>query len=224
MSLALICVAAGSGRRFGGDKLSQTIGTRTVLECSVTALCRAYPRTPLILVVAPQRLSSFRTLLSKSYPNAELIPGGERRQDSVRLGVERAHELGASVVAVHDAARPLVHMDDVRKVVESLDDGDGAILCQPVADTVKRVDSSGAILETVERESLRLAATPQVFRVAALQQAWSKTSDDAEWTDEAALLEKSGLTVRCIVGDHPNPKLTTPADLDLLRALEGVNS
>ena len=119
-----------------------------------------------------------------------------------------AIDLGAEIVAIHDAARPLVDPRDVQRVVRGLGEADGAILTAPVSDTVKRIDGDDSVAETVDRENLRFALTPQVFRVASLQAAWEETGDDGEWTDEAALLEISGMRVRTVDARYPNPKIT----------------
>ncbi len=219
MKLALVCVGGGRGERFGGDKLAEPLAGRCVLELSMAALSRAFPAAPLVVVVHPRRLDEWRRRLMRDFPRGDLVAGGERRQDSVRAGVERAAELGAEVVAVHDAARPLVDPEDVKGVVWALGDVSGAVLCAPVADTVKRVDSDGLVVATVPREELRLALTPQVFRVAALRRAWQEVDFDREWTDESAMLESVGMAVRSVVAGHPNPKLTTEDDLFLMRAM-----
>ena len=219
MNLALVCVGGGSSSRFGGDKLAARIGGRMVLELTLNALHAAYPDVPIVVVTPADAIERWRRHVVSLLPHAAFVPGGELRQDSVRAGVERAAALGADVVAVHDAARPLVHPDDVRRVVETLGSTDGAILCRRVEDTVKRVDDRDSVLATVPRDDLRLALTPQVFRIGALQRAWAGARAGRVWTDEAALLEEAGMAVRVVEACHPNPKLTTGQDLALLRAL-----
>jgi len=221
MNLALVCVGAGSGERFGGDKLSQLIAGQTVFARSVSALSSAFPETTLVVVTAEDRLDEWRIHLEPQFPGVTLVAGGARRQDSVRNGVEAAAGQGANVVAVHDAARPLVDPGDVRRVVEGLGNAAGAVLCQRVNDTVKRVAEDGSVVETVPREALRLSLTPQVYRIDALRLAWRQTDPATVWTDEAAQLEALGMEVRAIEALHPNPKLTTAADLIVLRALAG---
>jgi 2-C-methyl-D-erythritol 4-phosphate cytidylyltransferase len=108
--------------------------------------------------------------------------------------------------------------------VNGLGDAAAAILCRPVTDTIKRVDADGAVIETLDRRQLRMAQTPQVIRVEALQRAWATIPDDLEWTDEGALLEAAGETVRTVVAQHPNPKITTVEDLQTVRALQRVAS
>ena len=218
----MVCVGAGRGHRFGGDKLAEMLGDRTVLETSLAALTEAFPAAPLVVAVASDQVEHWRTRLAESCSKADVLFGGQRRQDSVRIGVERAAQTGADVVAVHDAARPMVHPDDVRSVVSELGDADAAVLCEMVTETVKRVDRTGMIRDTISREDLRFARTPQVFRIDALLGAWGIHGDDREWTDEAAVLEEAGFRIRSVLAHHPNPKITTRDDLDAVRlALAG---
>jgi 2-C-methyl-D-erythritol 4-phosphate cytidylyltransferase len=219
IQLALVCVAGGRGARFGGDKLAERVAGRTILEHSLAALRRAFATAPLVVVVPDHRIEFWRELLAASFADAELVGGGERRQDSVRAGVAQAVAGGADVVAVHDATRPAVDAEDVKWVVKALGSAGGAILCGAVEDTVKRVDGSGLVLETVERGGLRLAQTPQVFRAAALARAWDAVDFSRPWIDEAAMLESLGVPVRSVVALRPNPKLTTVDDLRLIRMM-----
>lgn len=174
-----------------------------------------------MVVVRADRLDAWCDQLQPEFPKALFVSGGPRRQDSVRVGVEAAAEGGAEVVAVHDAARPLVHPQDVLEVVGALGEAAGAILSAEVSDTVKRVDDGCMVVDTVSRERLRLAQTPQVFRVAKLIEAWRRADFERVWTDEAALLEWAGQPVHSVLAKHPNPKLTTDGDLQIIRALLG---
>ena len=216
-NLAVVIAAAGRSVRFGSDKLAASLGGATVLERSVGALRAALPTSPMVVVVDDDRVDHWRESLS----SCEVIAGGPRRQDSVLLGIDRAAELGSEIVAVHDGARPLIHPDDVIKVIDALGGGAAAILCGGVSDTVKRIDGDDVIVETIDRDCLRLAQTPQVFRVAALRQAWKTQDASRDFSDEAAILEAGGCEVRVVVANHPNPKLTTLGDLELMRLMVG---
>ncbi len=220
MNLALVCVGGGRGERFGGDKLAADVAGRTVLQRSLAALREAFPEAPIVAVVPPERLGFWVARLEGDFPSLRCIAGGERRQDSVRRGVGA---VTAEVVAIHDAARPLVDPVDVRRAVAALGGADGSILVARVADTVKRVDGRGRIVETVDRVRLRAAQTPQVFRVVALESAWRRCDLGREWTDESALLEACGLQVMTVEASRPNPKVTTPSDLELVRRLMGAS-
>ena len=220
--LCFVCVGAGWGSRFGGEKLAQALGGRTVFASALGALVTAIPAAPLVVVVAPERLQEWRDQLRRDFPEALFVGGGARRQDSVRIGVHAAIGLGAEVVAIHDAARPLVDPRDVTSVVNGLGEADGAILTARISDTVKRITPDDLVTHTLDREGLRLALTPQVFRVASLQRAWGSTGGESEWTDESILLENSGMRVHSVVARFPNPKVTTPSDLQEIRALSEV--
>ncbi len=219
-SVGIVCVAGGRGERFGGDKLAEQLGAATVLECSLFALRQAFPSAPLSVVVPANRLLFWRERLEVEWDGLCCVEGGVRRQDSVRRGVEAVATPGVEIVAIHDGARPLVHSEDVRAVVEGLGSADGCILGQPPADTVKRVDARGVVLETIPRQDILLAQTPQVFRIEALCRAWDVGDFEGEWTDEAALLESLGMSVITVAAKYPNPKLTTESDLELICALE----
>lgn len=219
VKLAVVCVAGGRGDRFGGDKLAERVAGRSILEHALAALRLAFPTPPLVVVVPAQRMDFWRAILSPSFPDAELIAGGTRRQDSVRAGVDAAVAADAEVVVVHDAARPAVDAEDAREVLRALGSAAGAVLCAPVDDTVKRVDGSGTVVETIDRSGLRLAQTPQVYRASALRQAWDEVDRSRVWTDESAMLESLAMAVRSVVARRPNPKLTTAADLHLIRLL-----
>lgn len=222
--LAIVIVGAGRGRRFGADKMSERLVGRTVLETTVAALRTAIPATPVVVVVAPEKAEDWRGVLESKSAGIEVITGGDRRQDSVRLGVERVAQLGAELVAVHDGARPLIQSVDIKAVVDVMGGASAAILCARVCDTVKRIGGEGLVCETLDRDHLRLALTPQVFRVAALESAWQSQDLSREWSDEAALIEADGGLVRCVTAEHPNPKITTAADLEFVRMICGDGS
>ena len=224
MNLAFVCVGAGRGVRFGGEKLAEMVGARTVFATALGALARAVPEAQMIVVVAENRLDFWRDELASEFPGASYVLGGERRQDSVRAGVLEAAAAGADVVAIHDAARPLVDPEDIRAAIGALDGASGAILASEVSDTVKRIDAEEMIVDTVARENLRLALTPQVVRVRDLMEAWQQAGPDQWWTDEAALLESAGMSVRTVLARHQNPKVTTDVDLRLVRAIVETGS
>ncbi len=218
--IGIVCVAGGRGKRFGGDKLAEFLGTTTVLESSLTALRCALPSSPVAVVVPAERMSFWRDRLQGTWADTHCIEGGVRRQDSVKRGVEAIADNEIEIVVIHDGARPLVNPEDIRAAVTGLGVADGCILGQSAADTVKRVNSRGEVLETIDRQTIVLAQTPQVFRVPSLSRAWEVGDFEKEWTDEGALLESLGMRVGTVIARHANPKLTTEGDLALLKALE----
>ncbi|MFC2144130.1 2-C-methyl-D-erythritol 4-phosphate cytidylyltransferase [Acidobacteriota bacterium] len=222
MNLAFVCVGAGRGVRFGGDKLAEMLGSRTVFATALGALARAVPEALMVVVVGDAMLEFWRDRLSPDFPQARFVSGGDRRQDSVRAGVLYAAQAGAEVVAVHDAARPLVDPTDVRAVIDAVGGASGATLSARVSDTVKRVDGNDLVVDTLARDRLRFALTPQVFQIATLMEVWQRSDLNRVWTDEAAILESAGVPVRSVLARHPNPKVTTEADLQVVRAIAGL--
>jgi 2-C-methyl-D-erythritol 4-phosphate cytidylyltransferase len=186
---------------------------------ALAALVTADPNAMLVVVVAETELERWRYLLLPGFPQARFVVGGDRRQDSVRAGVLDASQAGAEMVAVHDAARPLVDPRDVQAVIAALGAAAGAILTARVRETVKKIDGNDMVVDTLSRERLRFALTPQVFRVATLIEAWQRSDPKRVWTDEASLLESAGIPVHTVLARYPNPKITTEADLRIVKAM-----
>jgi 2-C-methyl-D-erythritol 4-phosphate cytidylyltransferase/2-C-methyl-D-erythritol 2,4-cyclodiphosphate synthase len=151
-----------------------------------------------------------------------IVDGGERRQDSVRHAFERI-DRRSEVVVIHDAARPLVTDALIRRTIDAAFATGAAIAALRASDTVKRADAAGRIAETLPRDRIYLAQTPQAFRVDVLRHALTIRADA---TDEAALAEQAGHPVQLVEGDPRNVKITTPEDLELAERLldtpEGV--
>lgn len=211
--LVLVVVAAGSSRRFGTDKLAQPLAGATVLEWAVRSVRAPFPASPVVLVVPPGRVAELAEVWAPR--GVRVAAGGERRQDSVRRGVEASGAGDDAVVLIHDGARPYVPEADVRAVAEAARRVGAAVLVAPIADTVKRVGADSAVEATVPRQGLVRALTPQGFRVGVLRQAWA-AAPDADWTDEAALIEATGGRVEAVAGDARNVKVTRPEDLEFV--------
>lgn len=211
--IALVIVAAGSARRFGADKLQEPLVGGTVLEWAVRSVRAPFPSAPAILVVHPAQVDEMTSAWAPR--GVKVVAGGVRRQDSVRNGVQAADLGSDGVVLIHDGARPFVPADDVRAVQEAARRSGAAVLVAPIPDTVKRVDADGLVTETVPRKGLARALTPQGFRKGVLSGAWELIGE-AEWTDEAALVESVGGKVEAVNADARNVKVTTRRDLELL--------
>lgn len=208
--IAGVVVAAGRGTRAGLDKVWADLGGRPLLLHSVATLAACGIR-PLVLVVAPERLAAAHGL-----PDVDrVVPGGERRRDSVQNGL-LALPAEAEWVLVHDGARPFVSPAVVAATVAAALEVGAAVPGVPLVDTVKRV-RAGRVVETVPREELRAVQTPQVFRRALLQAALERFAEDV--SDEAALVERLGQPVAVAPGDPANFKVTTAEDLERARAL-----
>jgi 2-C-methyl-D-erythritol 4-phosphate cytidylyltransferase/2-C-methyl-D-erythritol 2,4-cyclodiphosphate synthase len=145
-----------------------------------------------------------------------VVEGGTRRQDSVANAFDRV-DVRCDVVLVHDAARPFVTPDLISRSIDAAAAHGAAIVAIAVADTVKRVDGSGVVAETIPRETIFLAQTPQAFRRAVLGDAIALGRTGVAATDEAMLAEQAGHPVHVIRGDAANVKITTAADLEAAR-------
>ena len=214
-----LIAAAGSGERLGIDrpKAFASLGGRPLLAESLDRLDRC-ELVDAIVVAAPPGWEEPAILLAEELAASKVVAcvtGGTTRAASVAAALFEV-PIGALVVLVHDAARPLVTDAVVERLVRPLSEGfDGAVPALPVADTLKRVHD-GAVLETVERDGLVTAQTPQAFLAPALRRAFS--GDFSEATDCASLVERSGGRVAVVDGDPRLVKITTPADLALVES------
>ncbi len=201
-----IVVAGGSGRRFGRLKQFEVLAGRTVVERSVEA-CR--PAAAGVVLVVPGGAN-----FEFDYGADVVVEGGDTRAESVRNGLTVVpHE--ADVIVVHDAARPLASSQLFGAVVAAVAQPgvDGAIPGLPVSDTIKAIeirDGVAFVESTPDRSTLVAVQTPQAFAADVLRRAHAGGADA---TDDAALVEALGGTVRVVEGEPRNMKITTPADL-----------
>ncbi len=158
------------------------------------------------------RLEDFRRIAGDG---VRVVAGGETRSGSVRAGLAALAASDADVVAVHDAARPLVTAAEAAAVADAADRTGAAIAAIPVVDTIK-VAADGRIVRTLDRSQLVAAATPQAFRTPILRRALDSGRDA---TDEAALCEDLGIPVTVVAVSRLGFKITTPADLELAEAI-----
>lgn len=210
-TVALV-VAAGRGRRFGGDvpKQYQTLAGRPVLRHSLARLAADPSVAAVRVVIHPDDLELYRHA-AHGLALAEPVFGGDTRQDSVRLGLESLAGLEPDYVLIHDGARPFADEALVARVVGALGTHDGAIPAVAVADTLKR-GRDGLVETTVDRSGLWRAQTPQGFRFGPILAA-HRAAQGAELTDDAAVAEQAGLSVALVQGAEENVKITTAADL-----------
>ncbi|HLW45065.1 MAG TPA: 2-C-methyl-D-erythritol 4-phosphate cytidylyltransferase [Acidimicrobiales bacterium] len=211
-----VVVAGGSGSRFGRPKQFESLAGRPIVEWSVTAARKA---TDGVVLVLPES----EVARAGSLGADVVVAGGETRSESVRKGLSHVPE-SVEVVVVHDAARPLASPALFAAVVAPLfeEDLDGVVCGLAIADTLKRLDSDGStVTGTVDRSALVAVQTPQAFRASVLRRAHANAGDA---TDDAALVEAIGGTVRVVPGEPHNVKLTVPSDLALLEHLVGGGS
>ncbi len=223
--VAAIVVAGGRGARFGGDTPKQFLEVRgrSLLQRAVEAFL-ASPHVQDVVVVLPAEAAAHPQDVLSVPPTVTVVAGGERRQDSVAAGFDAVPE-ACDVVLVHDAARPFVTDDLIARAVDAARAHGAAIAALPARDTVKRSIVRGGtvqIAETLPRETIHLAQTPQAFRRQVLAEAVALGRAGREATDEAALAEAAGHVVALVEGDPHNIKVTTPADLPIAAAIAAM--
>lgn len=215
-----IIAAGGSGRRLGASVPKQLleIGGRPILQRTVEAFLQ-HPGVSDVIVALPAPLAADPPAWLGA---ARVVEGGETRQASVARAFDAVAE-GSEVVLVHDAARPFVSAELISRAIEGAREHAAVIAAVPAVDTVKRVEHLGGapvILETIRRDAIYLAQTPQAFRRDVLRAAVALGRSGVEGTDEAALVEQTGRRVHVVAGDDANVKITTAADLDAARRRE----
>ena len=223
MTVAVLVLGAGRGERFraslasdappSGPKVLTEIAGRSLLARSLERMAEAKcvdVVQPVLSDFAMDQWSALRAKLGVLGKLRDPVRGGRERVDSVRCGLA-ALEPAVDMVAVHDAARPLVPVVDIERVVAAAVAEGAAVLATPVTDTVHRVVRD-LIVETPRRSELWAAATPQAFRRDWLEAALEATLDGAEATDDAGVVARLGHPVRVVRGDPGNIKITTEAD------------
>lgn len=205
----------------GVRKPHLAFGGRTVLEHSLAPFDATPDVEQLVVVVHADDLERTRALLEPGGWRARLavVPGGAQRFDSVCCGVE-AVSPECEVVAVHDGARPLVRAEHVRSTLQVAHREGAALLSVPVRDTLKRSPDGRLERETVPRDGLWAAQTPQAFRAAPFRECLERAREEGySPTDDAALWERYVGPVTLVEGEASNLKITTPADLALAEML-----
>jgi 2-C-methyl-D-erythritol 4-phosphate cytidylyltransferase len=215
--LTAIIVAAGSSQRMGFDKLFAPIAGKPVIAHTLQAFERASCVNEIIVVARGDRLDEIRKIshVGNFKKIRSIITGGERRQDSVRIGLGRL-SADAKYVAVHDAARPLVTSEQIERVFEKCRDYGAAALAEPVCDTVKRADVDHIVTASVDRHQLYVMQTPQVFERGLIEEAYRAAhTENVSLTDEVSAVERLGRKVVLVLNNDFNFKITYPRDLEL---------
>lgn len=223
--VAALVPAAGRGERLGSrtPKPLVRIGGVPLIVYTLKQVLRVYPFEQLVVPVEPDAVAKTERLLVRhGVTRAEVVPGGAMRAESVRNAFERLRPR-IEIVAVHDLARPFIASADIAGLVAAAAQHGAALLAQKAVATVKETDAGGTRVErTLDRERIFLAQTPQVFRARVLRESYDKVGAKfRHFTDEAALVEAAGHTIRIVPGPAINFKITTPDDLRLARLVAG---
>ncbi|MCE2706440.1 MAG: 2-C-methyl-D-erythritol 4-phosphate cytidylyltransferase [Proteobacteria bacterium] len=221
--IVVLIPCAGGGSRFGSNMPKQytKIGDKTILEHTLQAFLAVKLITKIVLVVSKND-EHFLSLLDKSIlSNIDILTcGGNTRAKTVLNGLNSLNLDANSWILVHDAARCCITPELINKQISTLfDDLVGGILAIPAKDTIKIVKNN-IIEQTLDRQTIYLAQTPQMFRYNILTQAL-RDSDISNITDEASAVEKLGLSVRIILGSPTNIKITYREDLAIATTIIG---
>jgi len=217
-SCIALVVAAGRGTRLGAPLPKQylPLAGEPLLRHALRALA-AHPRISGVrAVIHPDDREHYETA-ARGLDLLPPVPGGAQRQDSVRLGLESLIEIDPGAVAIHDGARPFIEAALIDRVLDAIDHAPGAIPALAIADTLKR-GRDGRIVETVDRNQLWRAQTPQAFRFQEILAA-HRSAVGLELSDDAAVAERAGLAVSLVTGSENNLKVTAPDDLARAEAM-----
>ena len=223
--VGVVLVAAGASSRLGGNELKQFrwIAGKPMLLHSLQLFQERRDVAMVVCVLPRQYVGDPPPWIFQSDIDRLLVSvGGRERGESVLRGLEDLPD-EVRIVVVHDAARPMVEMDVIDRVIAEARAGRGAIAALPVTDTLKEVDATGRILRTVARDALWRAQTPQAFPREMIEQAYADASRAGKYaTDCAALCEAQGFDVVVVPGSERAVKVTEESDFALVEAMTRV--
>jgi 2-C-methyl-D-erythritol 4-phosphate cytidylyltransferase len=220
-----IIPAAGAGVRMGNDRPKQFLDLdgRPLLAVTLEKF-QVCPAVDSVILVAPRSDVAYcqSEIVDRHHLRKveKVVAGGERRQDSVRLGIEAsAGDYG--LVLIHDSVRPLITPHLIVRVVEAAQEHRAVITGLSAKETVKEIDENAMVIKTYDRQRVWLVQTPQAFRYEDILMAHRRAVEEGweEVTDDALLVEKMGIPVKVVEGSEDNIKVTTPQDLELVRFL-----
>lgn len=217
----VVVPAAGTGRRMASDTPKQylPLAGKTVIEYTLDVLLSCARIESIVVAIAVDDVNWPAIASRYSDRPVVTVRGGEERCHTVLNALDYLAQTAQDDdwVLVHDAARPCLRAQDIKTLIDTLaDDDTGGLLGVPVADTMKQVDAAARVEQTVAREGLWHALTPQMFRLAPLRNALQQAlANEQLVTDEAAAMELAGHRPRMVQGHRDNIKITLPADLAL---------
>ena len=215
--LTAIIVAAGDSRRMGFDKLFAAIAGEPVIAHTIRAFERARSVDGIIVVAREDRHDEIKRIVrDENFKKVKsIIPGGKRRQDSVRAALDHLESV-IRYVAVHDAARPLITAEQIDRVFAQAQIHGAAALAEPINDTLKRADADLVVTQAVDRHQMYAMQTPQIFARQLIEEAYRAVyAEDISVTDEVSAVERFGRKIALVLNDDFNFKITYPRDLPL---------
>ena len=220
MKADAVIVSAGKGLRFmeGKKKQFHSLGGKPILAHTLAKFETCPLIRSILLVVGQEDMDYCLKEIIEQYKFqkvSQIVPGGKRRQESVKNGID-ALPKDTDVVVIHDGVRPFVTKAMIEDTIHSAERVGAVVLAMPVKDTIKVSNPDGTVLKTLDRESLWQIQTPQTFRVSVIKEAYYRAAEDGfVGTDDASLVERLGVKVHILPGSYTNIKITTPEDLFL---------
>ncbi len=208
-TFGVIIPAAGSGSRFGEDKLMFDLCGKPVLWHTLNAFEQAKTVSAIVIPTRRESLCFVRELAADFPKVTAVVEGGKTRQDSVICGLNALPEV--DYVSVHDAARPLILPDEIDRLHRNTLKYGAVCAGTPVVDTIQQIDEEGFILRTPDRSFLMAAATPQIFEISLFRRACAEAAGES-YTDDAGMVRAAGGRVRMILCQGENFKITTKED------------
>ena len=216
--IGVIIVAGGSGRRMGGalPKQFMMLEQQPILARSINRIHEALPKAEIVVVLPAEHVELWRNMAARfDVARHKIAIGGKERFHSVKSGLAALSE-GVRTIAVHDAVRPLASKKLIIRLVLATEKHDAVIPVVAPADSYRSVEGDDS--KIIDRSTLRMVQTPQLFRAEALRKAYEQEFSES-FTDDASVVEAAGYKVALEEGERENFKITTPLDITLARAI-----
>jgi 2-C-methyl-D-erythritol 4-phosphate cytidylyltransferase len=229
MKADAVIVSAGKGLRFmeGKKKQFHFLGGKPILAHTLDKFETSSLIRSIRLVVGQEDMDYCLKEIIEGYKFqkvSQIVPGGKRRQESAKNGID-ALPKDADIVVIHDGVRPFVTQAMIEDSIHSAVRYGAVVLAMPVKETIKMSNPDGTVLKTLDRESLWQIQTPQTFQVNVIKEAYSRATEDGFiGTDDASLVERLGGKVHILPGSYTNIKITTPEDLFLANLFLKMNT
>lgn len=216
--IGVIIVAGGAGRRMGGalPKQFMMLEQQPILARSINRIHEALPKAEIVVVLPAEHVELWRNMAARfEVARHKIAIGGKERFHSVKSGLAALSE-GVRTIAVHDAVRPLASKKLIIRLVLATEKHDAVIPIVAPADSYRTVEGDDS--KIIDRSTLRMVQTPQLFRAEALRKAYEQEFSES-FTDDASVVEAAGYKVALEEGERENFKITTPLDITLARAI-----
>ena len=210
MKFSAIITAGGTSSRFGNtNKLLEKINGKEIIRHTVDAFVKASIED--IVICANVSIIDTISGIFTGYQNVRIVEGGATRQESVHNGLKAVN---CDYVLIHDGARPMITPEIIRKAMDEVVEKKAVSVMTKTVDTIKKVDENGKIITTIDRTQLYNTQTPQAFEYNLIKSVHEKYVGES-FTDDAGMVETSGVNVYIVEGDYRNIKVTTRSDLAL---------